>query len=650
MPTLPQYTAPGDTGYQIAYHSGGKPAQADEFAPDTSGLSKGLSQADATISQAESRKALVGATEIRANYAQQLDAAAESGADTGKIKEQMNADLSRLGDSMNTQTGAYEVRLHTASSNMMFDHQANSIAVHQAGIQAKVEAGKFLTGTAALLNSRPDYLPIAEGDADKFASTLAHTSPAQREEIAQKLKSELNLTAAIGSGRLDPNGTLAKLQNGDWTLTPEQRMHATNEAEKQIRGLRADEDHARALKEYNEREADEGARGEWLNKIITGPGHGEDLAKGILADSRLKPTTQEHMINYMELRTREMAGQEKKSDEETKRNLWMAINAPKGDPRKIYNSDTVFKAAEAGLLNTKDADYLNTQVANQKNDDGAKFATRLQARISAMDGYMRASPVYSAQPDLAAAMHNQMISDVEKQSDDMRKANKDPADLLNPDSKAYYFTPNRLKQVEQDVKQQQAAAGPKLTDLRQTPSADIPVGQPFVNSKGQTVTMTQEAFDARKKAAAPTTNLIRSTDEKKVDQLYGPQRGIQQIEETVVPSSSAPASPDVVVKGVKQQDVPAPKELPPAKIDSNNEFAWLFPDSMQSVPKAEKARIQKEFDHFKSIAQNGKTSEAERDEALRQMVLRAAKLGLSRRDIERAIGKPLHKLNLQAPQ
>ena len=139
MATLPTYTASGDTGYQLGYHSGGRPARADEFAPDMSGLSKGLEQADNNISEGESRKALVASTEIRAKYAQQLDDAATSGADTGKIKEQMNADLANLGDGMATAKGAYEVRLHAASTNIMFDQMANSIAVHKAGIEAKVE-------------------------------------------------------------------------------------------------------------------------------------------------------------------------------------------------------------------------------------------------------------------------------------------------------------------------------------------------------------------------------------------------------------------------------------------------------------------------------------------------------------------------------
>ena len=76
----------------------------------------------------------------------------------------------------------------------------------------------------------------------------------------------------------------------------------------------------------------------------------------------------------------------------------------------------------------------------------------------------------------------------------------------------------------------------------------------------------------------------------------------------------------------------------------------MFPDSVQGIPRAEQARIKKEFDQFSHTARDGRLTQEQRDEAMRQSVLRALKLGLDQSAIEKAIGRPLYKLNLQAPQ
>ena len=623
MPLL-TFNASGETGYNTNYYSGGRRANADDFnANGGEALGKAFGNAIDTVSEGESRKAVVESSEIRARYAARLDQAAINGEDTAAIKQAMNDEFAKLGEGFITARGAAELRLHTASSNMMFDQQANNIAVHRAGVDANVQAGKFLNSTAALINSNPNYLAIAENDADTLANTFSGVPVEKRAEIAADIKSELNLTAAIAAGRIDPKGTLTQLQSGAWNLTPKQRQHATNSAEAQERAIRTDETHQRALKEYDEREIDEKARGETLKGVMDGTA----TAKGILADSRLKPQTQEHMIGLMEARAKELRTQEKASDPATRNALWMRVNAPEGDPNKIYTFDEVYSAVKKGLLNTRDADYLNNQIANQKDVNGRSFANRLQGRMSTMAAAMRASPVYQAQPELALAIQNEMVSQVEQKAEDLRKQNKSPDGLLDKDSKDYYFTPDRLQVVARDVQQQMRAANPPVTDLRQTPNdaTKIPVGTPFIDPKGVTRVMTKELQDQLNKPTAPSTNTIRSDQEKQVDKLYGPNQG--------KPSEQPIVKPGPRSEVIEPYAIP---EVPHHARDYTGDDAFDWARALFNNKKTEK-ELRADYERYSAIAKDGKRSEIERASAMKQMVKRALQLGISIDDIDKAI-------------
>src|SRR4051812_36349842 len=119
MPILPTYTATGETGYSLGYHSGGRRADDGDY-QGGEGLrvvAKAANHAIDEVGQAESRKAVVDATEVRAQYAQRLDKAAISGEELGPIKEQMNTDLAKIGEGLYTPQGQSELRLHSAQSN-----------------------------------------------------------------------------------------------------------------------------------------------------------------------------------------------------------------------------------------------------------------------------------------------------------------------------------------------------------------------------------------------------------------------------------------------------------------------------------------------------------------------------------------------------
>jgi hypothetical protein len=481
MPKLPTFTAQiGD-----APTLGGRRASADDFAPGNPLGKTAQRVGEALLSGAEeeeSRKALIASSEIRAKYARALDEAALSDTDTDKLKEQMQEELSKVGDDFQTTRGVQSLQLHQANTELMFDEQSNRVKITRAAATARLEGSKFLNSASELLRSNPDYLGTAEKDAAAFAATLQHISPEQRAEIEQGLKQELNMAAAISAARLDPEGAKKRLEAGEWSLTPQQREAAVGKADSEIRSKRAEESYQRAVQEHEERERDDKARDTHFADIIKGTA----TRRAIMDDPNLRPQTREHLVVFMEARAKEQLTTEKKSNPVVMRDLWLRIHAPDSDPKKVYNGDAIFEAVSKGHLSTTDANQLNLLVANQKDENNRSVGQRLALMSSTIGRAISADPVFTAQPALVAEIQNDYNARVLDKMTQLRKENKDPTIVFDPNSKEYVGSRSYIQASIDAAKQRQRDAMPKFPDLREAPEAwrDVQDGGTFIDPNG----------------------------------------------------------------------------------------------------------------------------------------------------------------------
>lgn len=480
MPLLPTFNA-DKTSFSIG---GGRRAASEDFGSAPI-LGHATQKAAASFlenkEEDEARKALVSSSEIRAKYARELDDAALSGADVGALKEKMQNDLNRVGDNFQTEKGAQNLRMYTANSEVMFDEQANKINVQRAYSAAKLEGQSFLRNASAIIQSNPAYLGEAEKNSDEFAATLKGIRPEQRNEIADGLKKQLNMAAAIGAARADPEGTKKKLEAGEWDLTPEQRDHGINRADTEMRAKRADENHQRVLKEYDETKRDETARDKQFKGIMDGTVG----RRSIMDDADLKPTTREHLIMFMEHRTKELQGQEKQSDQIVKKDLWLRIHTSDSDPRKIFNGDAIFEAVNAGKLNTTDANQLNTLVANQKDDNNRTIGARMGSTVAIVGRALSQDPQFTAQPALVASIQLDYASRVDDKIAEFRAAKKSPNELFNPASKDYVGSKEFIQESITAAREQQRASQPQVSVVRSREEYDaLEPGTPYVDSQG----------------------------------------------------------------------------------------------------------------------------------------------------------------------
>lgn len=509
MPKLPTYSA----NIQAGAASGGRRAGPEDtgvvdLIPAVREVQRAGEQFLAGREEDESRKVLVRQAEIRAKYAKRLDEAATTGEDVDRIREELANDLSSASEGLMTRKGVETAQLHSANTGAVFDNQANQIKVTRATVEARVEGAKFLNATGALVSSNPTYLPQAEQDVDAFVATLVRVPPEKREEISKSLKQNLNVAAAMAQARLDPEGTMRAVKGGAFFMDPTQRQQVVNQAEAEIRSRRVEENYLRAEEERKRRELDDAARDRYFKDIMEGRGS----RRSILDDQNLRPQTREHLIMFMEQRAKALTAGEQRSDPATFRDLYLRAIAPDNDPRRLYNADPVFAAVQAGRLGTNDAERLRNIIANQKDEGNRSFSQRLGGRMQTVIGAMRSSPIYQAQPELAAAVQIEMMSQIERRAADLRRDNKSPDELLDPGSKDYFFTPNRIRQVEEDVRRQANSMNPNVPRVSAPDDPqlrDLPDGAAFIDPQGIQRVMTPALRAAISGQNKPGVNEVR---------------------------------------------------------------------------------------------------------------------------------------------
>jgi hypothetical protein len=426
-------------------------------------LSKGTHHFYTQMEEDESRTALVAASQIRAKYAAALDEAQVSGADTAPLKEKMTDELGVVGQNFNTKKGFDSLALHSAQTSMMFDDQANRIAVHRAAEAAKLQGKQFLDSESATLRSAPQSLPMSLANLDAFVNTLQRVPPEQKALLKESWTEQLNLAAVMSSTRIDPYGTKTKLENGEWTLTAPNRETAIKSAESHIREMRTDERLARQDAEYEAHKASEAASQEVLQNLYAGNLKDAD----IFNNADILPNKKEDLLHFKEWYTTARTDRANKPHPEEMLRLWNIIHADSEDPSKVYNSDEVIKSALGKKLNAIEAERALGWVSNQKDENNRSIGSKLTTAMSEVGRAVSQDPSFIAQPALVAGIQMDYQARVLERVTDLRKANENPNQVFDPKNKNYVgsreFIQQSIDAVRATTRVAAARAGETVT-------------------------------------------------------------------------------------------------------------------------------------------------------------------------------------------
>lgn len=455
MPKLENYSAPAS----VAPIQGGRAATPGDMNYSFETVGPAVVKTTQIVMQAkeesETRDQLVKQMQIRTTYNDRLEQAVLTGEDIQPIREQMQNELSKATDGIETRVGMTNADYHAARTNDLFNTKASEISVQRAAAEASVQGQQLIVSTDKILSGDPAYLAIALQDVDSFMATYKGRLPAHvLTEHKQKLKAHFNLSQAMALARLDPVGTKVNAEAGKFDITSEQQQHVINRANEILAAKRADEHDAYAQAKREEKDKSDSAFDDWFRKIDvsgTGAPTQRNLAHAIALDDSLLPERKKELTEWVTTRAIHLNSTEKAPDWAVAKDLWYRITAPDGDSAKIYASDEVRKAVHDGKIPLSMGDHFVTTIANMRDVDGRTFLSDLSSTLLGQERRMLLLPQWQYNPNLGEIILT-LKSEAEAKAHAYRGVpGKSPRDILDPNSPDFLFTAEHVNKVAADV-------------------------------------------------------------------------------------------------------------------------------------------------------------------------------------------------------
>lgn len=232
------------------------------------------------------------------------------------------------------------------------------------------------------------------------------------------------------------------------SLPPEQYFHILTEAEHYSRAAETESERSRLETERKKKEVADATMGEFLTRIIDPkPENGGPLTeREIVGNQNLTWEQRQHAIDYKFRREQEMnSREESKSNPAAVRELMLQIHAPDNDPTKTYNADAVMDAYKNKRISTNEMVFLRREVEQLRDGSTNPFMKDLQkARVTA-EAMLTRTILGQSMPDVANEAAYRFDRDLEAKVQEYRAASKDPRTLLDPNSKDYVLSPERVK-------------------------------------------------------------------------------------------------------------------------------------------------------------------------------------------------------------
>ncbi len=394
--------------------------------------------------------------------------------------------MAKVGDQFQTKKGTDSLAVYTANANLMYNEQANAIAVKRAALNAKVEGAKYINAESANVIRNPAMLPLAEKNAEEFGATLTGVSPEQRAEIVSGLKKELNQAAAISASRIDPKGTKQKLEAGEWDLTPEGRAVAISKAEQEGRMQEADQARIKAEARVESMDRAERAYDGHFKTLMDGKPNDSSWHRAVMDDPAFAthPEKREHLIMLAKALTKELNGGERKSDPVAYRDAWLRIT--RGE---ITDSAPIADLVEAHRLNVHDGQFLTATVQQAKDPNGQTVLSKMRSLVGIFGQSIEHDVQFTGQASTVAAIQMDYMARVTDQVNSLRAAGKDPQLAFDPTSKDYVGDPKFGEQSIKNVRERMAAKGRQIGTPIVKSEDDllaVPAGEYYRDSQGNT--------------------------------------------------------------------------------------------------------------------------------------------------------------------
>ena len=235
-------------------------------------------------------------------------------------------------------------------------------------------------------------------------------------------------------------------------LPADKFFQVLSQAEHYQRAYDAQSERSRIDAQRQQQAAADAAMDMYTQRIVNpNPENGGALNEvEIVSNPLLNAAQKQHMMGFLAQSTREkQAGQEAKSNPGNVRALMLRIHAPDNDPSKIYGNDPIYDALSKGLISTSEFKDLSREVTELKSSSTNGFrrdVNSLRGHVSrTLQQNIDLQAIELSSPGTIADIAYRFDRDLETKIEALRKQNKDPSTLLDPDSKEYALKPGALR-------------------------------------------------------------------------------------------------------------------------------------------------------------------------------------------------------------
>jgi hypothetical protein len=346
----------------------------------------------------------------------------------------------------------------------VFERQAGELVTHFTGKaivgQAELDGAKAVVdwkgmvgSLAATLISDPTGYQNAVGKLDAAIndpnSTYAKLPARAKAELVANAKA--SLFEGMVRGLIDngaPELARKKLMDGegDGVLNEDSKKKLIGEADVGIHNKDVLAKAKIAEEKAAKKEAQEKALDGYMQRIYTPSKEngGTPTYKQIMSDPTIDAAQKQHLAETIRRRAKEAESDKLERNNAEVGRLWGNMIAADGDPAKTFNIDDVRASYRAGKLNFREEMFLEDRFRQLRDGSTNTFERDARGQIDRVSKAISQSPYLTMQPNEVQDTVNRITYDFYSQVEAYRKENKNPRELMNPDSKDYFFSAARV--------------------------------------------------------------------------------------------------------------------------------------------------------------------------------------------------------------
>lgn len=414
----------------------------------------------------------------------------------------LNDEILSLRGNMQTRQGT------TVFDNMMgnlrsdFTTRAFEAQADLAGRKAVADFNGTVNANANTLMADPTHFTeVLRETADTFRN-MSNIPAGLRDKLWQETQSKLAMAAGRGLIDANPMVALKSLRDGvyDEFVTPEQKKQLIGESITEMKAVEVMAEKLRKQAKEQQAMAREATNNDFLDKFQQGK-----LAWNDVKGSNLEAMgegSKNFWLGMLERQARE-GTTPVKTDAALYWDLTRRINLPAGDPRKITDQDQLLGYHDR--ISISDLKDLRTQAVQARGEDGSKLGTDTNRFLESMRAQFIKAPIGVPDPQGEEAFYKFNFA-LREEMEKYREANKNPRDLLDPNSPSYFgkqmklFTPSQQERINSMVNNakeefQKGPAGVDATKLPTAPTDPLQraIGQTY-NSPSGVVTWTDDGW------------------------------------------------------------------------------------------------------------------------------------------------------------